>query len=58
MPSAPQLVPTQAANAVVADVTYHIQGELVPVLTIELDQMPVYLSTIFCSGKIRIWTFI
>ncbi len=40
----PQLVPTGALNAVVADVTYHIQGELVPVLTLELDQMPVYFE--------------
>ena len=44
MSSVPQLVPTAASNAVVSDVTYHIQGELVPVLTIELDRMPVYFE--------------
>jgi uncharacterized protein (AIM24 family) len=42
--SVPTLVPTQALNAVVADVTYHIQGELVPVLAIELDRMPIYFE--------------
>jgi uncharacterized protein (AIM24 family) len=40
----PVLVPTQAVNAAVADVTYHIQGELVPVLAIELDRMPIYFE--------------
>jgi uncharacterized protein (AIM24 family) len=40
----PTLVPTEALNAVVADVTYHIQGELVPVLAIELDRMPVFFE--------------
>jgi uncharacterized protein (AIM24 family) len=40
----PKLVSTVALNAKVADVTYHIEGELVPVLAIELDRMPVYFE--------------
>jgi uncharacterized protein (AIM24 family) len=40
----PQLVATVARNATVSDVTYHIEGELVPVLAIELDRMPVYFE--------------
>lgn len=40
----PRLVPTTALNAVVADVTYHIEGELVPVLALQLDRMPVYFE--------------
>jgi uncharacterized protein (AIM24 family) len=40
----PVLMPTQAADASYAGVTFHIQGELVPALTIELSAMPVYFE--------------
>ncbi len=40
----PQLIPTAAQNATIDDVTYHIQGELVPVLMLELNRMPVYFE--------------
>lgn len=40
----PRLVPTSAQDAVVADVTYHIEGELVPVLALQLDRMPVFFE--------------
>jgi uncharacterized protein (AIM24 family) len=37
-------MPTQAADATFAGVTFHIQGELVPALTIELTAMPIYFE--------------
>ncbi len=40
----PVLMPTQAADATFAGVTFHIQGELVPALTIELTAMPIYFE--------------
>ena len=40
----PKLLPTQAMDATAAGVTYHIQGELVPVLHLELSQMPIYFE--------------
>lgn len=40
----PQQLQTTAANATFGGVTYHIEGELVPVLHLELGQMPVYFE--------------
>src|SRR5438067_8858786 len=40
----PVLMATQAADASFAGVTFHIQGELVPALTVELSAMPVYFE--------------
>ncbi|HEX5322736.1 MAG TPA: AIM24 family protein [Capsulimonadaceae bacterium] len=40
----PVLLPTAASDATYAGVTYHIQGELVPVLSLEIQQMPVYFE--------------
>jgi len=42
--SAPILLPAQAQSETFAGVTYHIDGELVPVLTIDIAQMPVYFE--------------
>lgn len=42
--AAPVLIPTVARDATGAGVQYHIEGELVPVLTVELHQMPVYFE--------------
>jgi uncharacterized protein (AIM24 family) len=40
----PTLIPTAARDATDAGVTYHIQGELVPVLSVELQNMPIYFE--------------
>src|ERR1700733_15462948 len=40
----PVLKPTAARNETFAGVTYHIEGELVPVLHIELSGVPVYFE--------------
>lgn len=40
----PVLKPTNVQNENFAGVTYHIQGELVPVLHIELGNMPVFFE--------------
>ena len=40
----PQLLPTNVRDESFAGVTYHIEGELVPVLQIELSQMPIYFE--------------
>jgi len=42
--SAPVLVPTQAQSETFAGVTYHIDGELVPVLTVDVTLVPVYFE--------------
>ena len=42
--NAPTLLPTSARNAAIGGVTYHIDGELVPVLTLELEGTPVYFE--------------
>lgn len=42
--SAPVLLPTQARAETFAGVTYHIDGELVPVLTVDVNLMPVYFE--------------
>jgi len=42
--AAPIIIPTAARDAVGAGVTYHIEGELVPVLTVELGAEPIYFE--------------
>jgi uncharacterized protein (AIM24 family) len=44
MSSLPTLLPTQANAETFGGVTYHIDGELVPVLSIDVTQMPVYFE--------------
>lgn len=41
---APTLLATQARGESFAGVTYHIDGELVPVLTVDLGKVPVYFE--------------
>ena len=49
-------VPVQVASNIrdekFAGVTYHIEGELVPVLQVELSQVPFILSIMSCFGRI------
>lgn len=40
----PTLLPTEARDVSVAGLTYHIEGELVPVLHLEVTRMPVYFE--------------
>lgn len=40
----PTLMPTRAQNENFGGVTYHIEGELVPVLHLELNSVPVYFE--------------
>ena len=42
--SAPVLLPTQAIAETFGGVTYHVDGELVPVLTVDVTLMPVYFD--------------
>src|SRR3954453_7026162 len=42
--SAPTLLPTQAQAETFGGVTYHIDGELVPVLTVDVNLMSVYFE--------------
>ena len=42
--AAPVLKPTTAQSETFAGVTYHLDGELVPVLTVELTGIPVYFE--------------
>ena len=44
MNSLPTLMPTKAAGETFGGVTYHIDGELVPVLSVEVSKMPVYFE--------------
>ena len=44
MPSLPELMPTQVSDETFGGVTYHIAGELVPVLSVDVTQMPVYFE--------------
>ena len=39
----PTLLPTQAHDETFGGVTYHLDGELVPVLTVDVSRVPVYL---------------
>ena len=40
----PVLWPTRVRDESFASVTYHIEGELVPVLQVELSEMPIYFE--------------
>jgi uncharacterized protein (AIM24 family) len=40
----PILLPTAAIQETFAGVTYHVEGEIVPVLHLELDAVPVYFE--------------
>ena len=40
----PKLMPSYAADETHGGVTYHIGGELVPVLSIDVSQQPVYFE--------------
>jgi uncharacterized protein (AIM24 family) len=40
----PVLKPTSAQSETFAGVTYHLDGELVPVLTVEISSVPVYFE--------------
>lgn len=42
--SVPKLLATSKQNEAAGGVTYHIEGELVPVLHVELDKTPVYFE--------------
>lgn len=44
MQSAPVLMPTSASGETFGGVTYHIDGELVPVLSVDVSAMPVYFE--------------
>jgi uncharacterized protein (AIM24 family) len=44
MNSLPTLMPTKANAETFGGVTYHIDGELVPVLSVDVSQMPVYFE--------------
>jgi len=44
MSSLPTLMPTSASAETFGGVTYHIDGELVPVLSVDVSQMPVYFE--------------
>jgi uncharacterized protein (AIM24 family) len=40
----PVLMPSKAANETFGNVTYHIDGELVPVLSVDVSNMPIYFE--------------
>jgi uncharacterized protein (AIM24 family) len=44
MSSLPTLMPTKAAAETFGGVTYHIDGELVPALSVDVTNMPVYFE--------------
>jgi len=44
MPSMPRLMPTQATAETYGGVTYHIDGELVPVLSVDVSEQSVYFE--------------
>lgn len=44
MPDLPRLLPTQAAGETFGGVTYHMDGELVPVLSVDVSRTPVYFE--------------
>ncbi len=44
MPDLPRLMPTKAEAETFGGVTYHIDGELVPVLTVDVSQTPIYFE--------------
>ena len=46
MPSLPELMPTQVSDETFGGVTYHIAGELVPVLSVDVTQMPLLRASL------------
>ena len=44
MSSLPTLMPTKASDETFGGVTYHIDGELVPALSVDVTNMPVYFE--------------
>ena len=44
MPSLPELMPTEVSDETFGGVTYHVAGELVPVLSVDVTNMPVYFE--------------
>ena len=44
MPTLPRLMPTRAEGETFGGVTYHVDGELVPVLTVDVSTAPVYFE--------------
>ncbi len=44
MPTLPQLMPTSASAETFGGVTYHIDGELVPVLTVDVSHSSIYFE--------------
>jgi uncharacterized protein (AIM24 family) len=42
--TAPVLMPTTVSGETFAHVTYHIEGELVPVLTVDIERIPIYFE--------------
>ena len=47
----PKLLPTSASNETFGGVTYHLDGELVPMLTVDLDGV----STVFFEHHVLLW---
>ena len=44
MPSLPELMPTEVSDETFGGVTYHVAGELVPVLSVDVTNIPVYFE--------------
>lgn len=44
MPGLPELMPSGVADETFGGVTYHVAGELVPVLSVDVSRMPVYFE--------------
>jgi len=44
MPDLPRLMPSRVSGENFGGVTYHIDGELVPVLSVDVTRMPVYFE--------------
>ena len=44
MADLPKLMPTKAEAETFGGVTYHIDGELVPVLTVDVSQTSIYFE--------------
>jgi uncharacterized protein (AIM24 family) len=44
MTGLPRLMPTKVSDETFGGVTYHIDGELVPVLSVDVTRMPVYFE--------------
>jgi hypothetical protein len=51
----PVLLATKANNETFAGITYHLDGELVPALTVELLQgQSIFLNITYYFGSIRV----